>query len=153
MKRYADKKCSKRHLAVGDMAYLKLQPYRHTATGIHKSIKLHSKYYGPFKVLQRIGNVAYKLLLPKGCSIYPVFHMSQLKQHIGPKVIPQAQLPLTDADGNIKMYLDKLLDRRMILRNNEPVVQWLIQWVNLPDTTVTWEDVDCIRMVFLEFNP
>jgi hypothetical protein len=51
MKKYADKHHSERDLVVDDMAYLKLQPYRHASLGIHKSIKLHSKFYGPFKVL------------------------------------------------------------------------------------------------------
>jgi hypothetical protein len=81
--------------------------------------------------------VTYKHLLPDGYSIHPVFHVSQLKRHIGPKMIPQANLPLTDAEGNIKMYPDKLLNRHMIPRNNEPVVQWLIQWVNLPEAAAT----------------
>jgi hypothetical protein len=51
MKKNADKHYSKRDLTVGDMAYLKLQPYRHTSLGIDRSIKLHSKFYGHFKVL------------------------------------------------------------------------------------------------------
>jgi hypothetical protein len=153
MKKYADKHHSERDLVVDDMAYLKLQPYHHASLGIHKSIKLHSKFYGPFKVLQKIGKVAYKLLLPDDCNIHLVFHVSQLKRHIGPKVIPQADLPLTDADGNIKMSLEKLLDRRMIPRNNAPVVQWLIKWLNLLEMATTWEDMDFMRRVFSDFNP
>jgi hypothetical protein len=89
---------------------LKLQPYRHNALGVHKSLKLHSKFYGPFKVLQKLGQVAYKLLLHEGCSIHPIFHVSQLKLHIGPKDIPQANLPLVDSEGNIKMHPKKLLE-------------------------------------------
>jgi hypothetical protein len=126
MKKYADKKRTERELVVGDMAYIKMQHYRHSSLGIHKSIKLHSRYYGPFKVLQKVGQVAYKLLLPEDYHIHLVSHISHLKKHIGSKVIPQANLPLTDPDGNIKMFLKKLLERRMIPRNNEPVVQWLI---------------------------
>jgi hypothetical protein len=122
MKKYADKNRTERHLEVGDMAYIKLQPYRHTALGIHNSLKLHSKFYGPFKVLQKISQVAYKLLLPDNCGTHPVFHISQLKKHIGAKVVPQANLPLTDADGNIKVSPKTLLERRLIPRNNEPVV-------------------------------
>jgi hypothetical protein len=110
MKRHADKKRTKRTLQVGDMAYLKLQPYGHNALSVHRSLKLHSKFYGPFIVLQKVGQVAYKLLLPKGCSIHPFFHVSRLKQHVGPKVIPQANLPLVDSEGNIKMYPEKLLE-------------------------------------------
>jgi hypothetical protein len=107
MKRYANKKRSERELQVGDMAYLKMQPYRHSSLGIHNSLKLHSKFYGPFKVLKRIGQVVYKLLLPDNCTIHLVFHISQLKKHIGQKVIPQNNLPLTDSDGNIKMFPEK----------------------------------------------
>jgi hypothetical protein len=51
MKKNADRNRSERELTVGDMVYLKLQPYMHTSMGIHRSIKLHSKFYGPFKVL------------------------------------------------------------------------------------------------------
>jgi hypothetical protein len=122
MKKYGDKKRSERELAVGDMAYLKMQPDMHSSLQLHNKMKMHSRFYGPFKVLQRIGQVAYKLLLPDNCSIHPVFHISQLKKHIGPKEIPEADLPLIDSEGNIKMFPDKLLERRMIPRNNEPVV-------------------------------
>ena len=46
------------------LVYLKLQPYRHKTLGHRYSQKLASKYYGPYKVLARIGTVAYKLQLP-----------------------------------------------------------------------------------------
>jgi hypothetical protein len=119
------------------MAYLKLHPYRHNTLGLHKELKLYSKYYGPFKILQKIGQVAYKLLLPIGCSIHPVFHISQLKEHIGVRVVPQNDLPLTNDEGNLKMHPKALLDRRLIPRNNEPVVQWLVKWINLPAEAAT----------------
>jgi hypothetical protein len=153
MKRHADKKRTERTLQVGDMAYLKLQPYRHNALSVHKSMKLHSKCYGPFKVLQRVGQVAYTLLLPEGCSIHPIFHVIQLKQHIGPKVIPQTNLLLVDSEGNIKMHPGKLLERRLIPCNNGLILQWLIKWINLPKEAATWEDVDFMRKAFLDFTP
>jgi hypothetical protein len=93
------------------------------------------------------------LLLLEGCRIHPVFHISQLKKHLGAKAIPQAQLPLVDIDGNILMQPEALLDRRLIPQNNESVVQWLIKWANLPDDAATWEDVDFMRKVFPSFNP
>jgi hypothetical protein len=67
-------------------------------------------------------------------------------------VVPQANLPLADADGNIKVS-QTLLERRLIPRNNEPVVQWLIKWINLPKRAATWKDADFTRKVFPEFNP
>lgn len=76
------------------MVYLKLQPYRQTTFGIRGSLKLRSKYYKPFRVQKRIGPVAYHLHLPEGTAIHPVFHVSQLKKHLGSHAIPMLGLPL-----------------------------------------------------------
>lgn len=101
MKYFADRRRSERTLEVGDMAYLKMQPYRHNSLGLHGSLKLHSKYYGPFRVTEKVGAVAYRLLLQEGSLIHPVFHVSQLKKHLGPKAVPETALPLIDAEGNV----------------------------------------------------
>ncbi|WVZ83659.1 LOW QUALITY PROTEIN: hypothetical protein U9M48_030785 [Paspalum notatum var. saurae] len=61
----------------------------------------------------------------------------QLKKHLGPKAIPDPDLPLSDSKGTIKVAPAKLLDRCLIPSNNEPVVQWLIQWLNLPPSEPT----------------
>ena len=83
------------------MVYLKMQPYRMTAFGIRHSIKLASKFYGPFRVLECVGETAYKLLFPEKCKLHPIFHISQLKKHHGPLAIPTPILPLIDEHGNI----------------------------------------------------
>jgi hypothetical protein len=153
MKKYADKNRKEREFQIRDMVYLKIQPYRHTSLSLHRSLKLHSKYYGPYRVLQRVGTVSYKLLLPKGCLLHPTFHVSQLKKHIGRKVIPSPELPLVDAASNVKVYSESILEHRMIPMNNEPVVQWLIKWVNLPTTAATWEDAYFIQDVFSQLPP
>jgi hypothetical protein len=70
------------------MVYLKLQPYRLHAFDLPKHLKLMTKYYGPFRVIAKIGPAAYKLQLPSSTEIHHVFHVSQLKKHIGPKAIP-----------------------------------------------------------------
>lgn len=135
------------------MVYLKMQPYRHTSLGLHSSLKLHCKYYGPFRVLERIGPMAYKLLLPVTSSIHPIFHVSQLKKHIGPKVVPEHGLPLTDTEGNIVSQPVAVLDRWLIPQNNEPIVQWKIHWENLPLSAATWEDAAFITKVFPSSHP
>ena len=153
IKHQADKHRVERQLEVGDMVYLKIQPYKHSSLSIHSSLKLNSKYYGPFRVLEKIGKVAYKILLPDTCHLHPVFHVSQLKKDIGPEVVPTPDLPLVDEHGNIKVAPQELLERRLIPCNNEPVVQWLIQWTNLPSSEATWEDTDFIRRIFPSFHP
>jgi len=85
IKHQANKNRTERVLEVGDMVYMKIQPYRHSSLSIHRSLKLHSRFYGPFRILGKIGKTAYKLLLPDNCQLHPVFHVSQLKKHIGPR--------------------------------------------------------------------
>jgi hypothetical protein len=134
------------------MVYLKIQPYRDTSLIAHKCLKLHSKFYGQFRVLTRVVPSAYKLLLPEGCQLHDTFHVSQLKQHLGPQAVPNKELPLWMQKALSKSH-EALLQRCMIPRNNESAVQWLIQWVNLQETEATWEDVNFIHKIFPSFHP
>jgi hypothetical protein len=102
MKKFADNKRTERKFEVGDMVYLRLQPFRHNAFNLHQSLKLTTKYYDPFRVLEKVGVVAYKIQLPSMADIHPIFHVSQLKKHLGTRVIPQDNLPLVTSDGYIK---------------------------------------------------
>ncbi|XP_059313494.1 uncharacterized protein LOC132064509 [Lycium ferocissimum] len=47
-----------------------------------KKGKLGPRYIGPFEIIQRVGDVAYKLALPLGLSSVPVFHVSMLKKYV-----------------------------------------------------------------------
>jgi hypothetical protein len=77
-KSYADKKRREVSFSPGDFAYLKVSPIRGTQRfQVHE--KLAPLYIGPYKVLKRVGAVAYRLELPEEMSdIHPVFHVSQL---------------------------------------------------------------------------
>jgi hypothetical protein len=59
----------------------------------NKDNKLAPKYYGPYKVLQRIGSMPYKLKLPPSLRVHPVFHVSFLKKVISDKIPVQTILP------------------------------------------------------------
>ena len=47
----------------------------------------------------------YKILLPDHYHLHLVFHVSQLKKHIGPRVVPSKELPFVDDNGNIKVSI------------------------------------------------
>src|SRR5262249_38844515 len=76
MKQMVDRKRTEWEFQVGDWVFLKLQLYKQAIVAVRSNLKLSSKCYGPFQVLQRIGAVAYKLQLPPQSNIHPVFHVS-----------------------------------------------------------------------------
>ena len=59
----------------------------------NKDNKLPPKYYGPYKVLQKIGTMTYKLELPTYSRVHPVFHVSCLNNVIGEKLTVQIIFP------------------------------------------------------------
>ena len=76
MKCQANKKRSERQFSVGDLVFVKLKPYVQSSLAPRANQKLSFKFYGPFHILARIGQVAYKLLLPSSAATHLVFHVS-----------------------------------------------------------------------------
>ena len=77
-----------------------------------KDNKLSPKYSGPYKVLQNIGTMAYKLELPASSRVHPIFHVSCLKKVIGENIIVQTILPELDEEGKIILELEAVTEAR-----------------------------------------
>lgn len=107
------------------------------AFGLRGSLKLRSKYYGPYKVLAQVGKIAYKLQLPETAQIHPVFHISHLKKHLGEHDIPLPHVPIVTDDGRLKTTPFAVMDKRVVQRNKSPMSQWLIHSENLAPTNAT----------------
>lgn len=102
MKQQEDQHHNERSFEVGDWVFLRLQPYKQMSLNqSKKDNKLSPKYYGSYKVLQKIGTMAYKLELSASSRVHPVFHVSCLKKVIGNKIPVQTILPKLDEEGKI----------------------------------------------------
>ncbi|GJY63346.1 putative reverse transcriptase domain-containing protein [Tanacetum coccineum] len=95
---YADKRRKYLKFQVGDKVILKVSPWKGV---IHfgKRGKLNPRYIGPFKILSKIGTVAYRLELPKQLSkVHSTFHVSNMKKCLSDEtfIIPLDDIQIDD---------------------------------------------------------
>jgi ribosomal protein L21E len=145
MKKQADQHRSERRFEVGDMVFLKLQPYVQSSLAPRSHQKLAFRFFGPFVVLQRVGSVAYKLELPAHSAIHPMFHVSQLKRAVG---AAHQVTPTLPSDFALQLAPEQVLETRSVRRGNSSIQQVLIKWNNLPSSLATREDYEALRQEF-----
>ncbi|GJR50233.1 putative reverse transcriptase domain-containing protein [Tanacetum coccineum] len=97
-KSYADRRLKLLEFEVGDMVLLKVSPWKGT---VHfgKRGKLSPRYIGPFKIVARVGPVAYMLEFPEELKgIHSTFHVLNLKKCLaeGDVVVPMEEIQLDD---------------------------------------------------------
>lgn len=123
MKIYADSKRSERVFQVGDKVLLKLQPYAQKTVVNRPFPKLAYKYFGPYTVLEKIGQVAYCLELPPSSQIHNVFHVSQIKDYRADYSPVFTELPTTPALDTEETEPEKILDRCLVKRGSSALPQ------------------------------
>ncbi|GKD41991.1 putative reverse transcriptase domain-containing protein [Tanacetum coccineum] len=89
-KSYADIRQKPLEFQVGDKVMLKVSPWKGVIR-FGKRGKLNPRYIGPFKIIAKVGIVAYRLKLPKRLSrVHSTFHVSKFKKYMAdePLAIP-----------------------------------------------------------------
>jgi hypothetical protein len=135
---------SERQFKVGDRVFIKLHPYVQSSLSPRANQNLSFKYFGPFPIIQRIGTVTYKLLLPATSSIHPVFHISQLK----PAVLGTKVSSAFPSDIELPRFLEKILQHLLGSSAGKQVPKVQVQWSNWPPELATWENLEDLHQHF-----
>jgi hypothetical protein len=107
---YADRHRVECTFEVGDLVFLRLQPYRQSSLKKSGAKKLKPCFYGPYRVIQRVGEVAYELELSEGSKIHNVFHVLCLKKALGQQVTSSTELPPLDEEGQLVLVPEEVLE-------------------------------------------
>jgi hypothetical protein len=94
--------------------------------------KLKPRFYGPYRVIRRVGEVAYELELPEDSRIHNVFHVSCLKKALGQQVTTSAELPPLDEEGQLVLNPDKIVDVKERRLSSRVIQEYLVIWRGLP---------------------
>ena len=134
---------------MGELALVKLQPYRQHSVVLRKNQNLSLRHFGPFDVIEKIGPVAFKLLFPQSAKIHPVFHISLLKKFHGDQKQHYLPLPLTTNEFGPLVQPISISDARTIVNKGKEIAQWLIKW-DTDDSS--WEYVKVMQKSYPNFN-
>nr|GFC19043.1 putative reverse transcriptase domain-containing protein [Tanacetum cinerariifolium] len=128
-KNNTDRKRKPMKFEIGDRVMLKVSPWKGVVQ-FGKRGKLNSRYVGPFKVIAKVGKVAYKLELPQELSrVHHTFHVSKLKKCYSnePLVMPLEGVHIDDTLQSVEEPI-KIMEREIkrLKRSRIPLVK--VRW-------------------------
>jgi hypothetical protein len=151
-KSYTDHRRRELSFEVGDFVYLKVSPIR----GLHRFKvrgKLAPRFIGPFKILEKRGEVAYQLELPPELSdVHDVFHVSQLKKCL---CVPEKQIPMKDLDAKEDLSYQehpvRILETSERVTQSKKIKMCKVQWSHYTEDEDTWEREEELKAEFPSF--
>jgi hypothetical protein len=145
-KSYADRRRRPLAFEVGDHVFLKVSP-RRGLSRFGKKGKLAPRYIGPFDIIERVGEVAYRLALPPKLSgVHDVFHVSMLRKYEPDPshVLEWSELEL-EADASYGEKPIRILDSREQVLRGKMIRLVRVLWSNEGKQGSTWEREDEVR--------
>ncbi|GKA26787.1 putative reverse transcriptase domain-containing protein [Tanacetum coccineum] len=142
-KSYGDVRQKPLEFQVGDKVMLKVSPWKGVIR-FGKRGKLNPSYIGPFKIIAKVGTVAYRLELPEKLSkVYSTFHVSKLKKCMAdePLAIPLDEIQVDDKLNFIEEPVE-IMDRKVkrLKQSRIPIVK--VRWNSRRGPEFTWERED-----------
>ncbi|KAK5835759.1 hypothetical protein PVK06_011463 [Gossypium arboreum] len=148
-KSYADLKRKEIEYSMGDMVFLKVSPWKKILR-FGKKGKLSPWFIGPYRVLKRVGPVAYQLELPPELDrIHDDFHVSMLRRYRSDPthVVPVAEIKVR-TDLTFEEEPVQILDQnvKVLRRKSVPLVKVL--WRNHGREEATWEPEEAMQQQY-----
>ncbi|GJR71398.1 putative reverse transcriptase domain-containing protein [Tanacetum coccineum] len=142
-KSYADLKRKPMEFQVGDRVMLKVSPWKGVVR-FGKQRKLNPRYFGPFKVLEKVRSIAYKLELPQELSIvHNTFHVSNLKKYYSdePLAVTLEGLHVNDKLRFVEEPVE-IMDREVKRLKQSRILIFKVRWNSRRGPEFTWERED-----------
>ena len=148
-KSYADPKRKDVSFSPGDLVFLKVSPMKGVMR-FGKKGKLAPRYIGPFEIRARVGEVAYRLVLPPELSrIHPVFHVSMLRKYIAdPSHVLQPQVVELSEDLTYEEFPVEIVDRQIRQLRTKEIPMVKVLWSNHTTEDCTWETEAMMREAY-----
>ncbi|GKD38492.1 hypothetical protein Tco_1258699 [Tanacetum coccineum] len=145
-KNYADVRRKPLEFQVGDKVMLKVSPWKGVIR-FGKRGKLNPRYIRPFKVLAKVGTIAYRLELPQQLSrVHNIFHVSNLKKRLSdePLAIPFDEIHIDDKLHFVEEPVE-VMDREVkrLKQSRIPIIK--VRWNSKRGPEFTWEREDQFR--------
>lgn len=139
-KSYADRRRRPLEFSVGEHVFLRVSPMKGILRFGRKG-KLSPRFIGPFEILERVGQVAYRLALPPDISgVHPVFHVSMLRKYVhDPSHVIQHQEVQLDEHLSYVEQPVAIVDRRVKRLRSKDVASVKVVWRGPSGEEMTWE--------------
>ena len=111
-------------------------------------------FCGPFKILKRLGSLAYKLELPVNSTIHHVFHVSRLHKHLllEDNIIDQDVLVDFIEPSSLPHEPECIMNFHDLRTHHHICQQALIKWKDCLEVGPTWGNVSTLKKIFLAFD-
>jgi hypothetical protein len=149
---YAKKRHRPLEFKVGDHVYLRVSPMKGVKRFRVKG-KLAPHYIRLFPILEKCGNIAYKLDLPPSLAeVNDIFHVSQLKKCLKvPVDIVFPKVTLLEAELLYPKHPIKVLGQKDHVTRHKKIKFFKIQWSNHTEEEATWQHKDFLCSCHLIF--